>query len=309
MSHLICHYLRKPMCEVTSAAKTPLHIAVINDIHQHTELVDKMIRYWQVNKITVDYMIVCGDIVSVSRNDQEKPEKLTGLYCIARDIIHSLEGLCPRILFVPGNHDPTFLFSNSLSYSVQLTEKSINLHRCTNHLKDNLVVVGCGGSIPQYDKHICHKVGYPYHTDEQFKAHLNEVLPEDGSVPTAKQTDSLIIVTHNGPSCSHTALKFSHTKSVMQTGSESLSKVIESKEYKDRITCVLHGHTHDSQGLVNHELIPIINAGSLKFVETKTLKEGGLTGRRNQNFVVLTLREISGRWKLTDTNFHCFGYI
>ncbi|EDR22272.1 hypothetical protein, conserved [Entamoeba dispar SAW760] len=272
----------------------PLMIAVVNDIHQNMHLVERMEKYWKINNIKVDYLIVCGDFANMNVHNQDNPDIVASSIDDCKKIIKELEKLCPTVLYVPGNHDPTTLFHNSMHHSVQLTENSINLHRCAYHLKDNLVVVGCGGSVPQYDKHICHKVGYPYETDEQYKVHLNEIMPEDGSVPTTKITDSLIIVTHNGPSCSHTALKFSHNKSVMQTGSTALSKLIENPAYKRRLTCVLHGHTHDSQGLVNHELIPIINAGALK---------------RNQNFVVLTLREIKGNWKVTDTNFHCFGYI
>ena len=97
---------------------------------------------------------------------------------------------------------------------------------------------------------------------------MNEVLPEDGHIPTASPHDGVIIVTHNGPSCSHTALKFSHNKSVMQTGSPHLSKLLDSKVYQPRLVLVLHGHTHDSQGLVNHNMIPIVNAGAIKFVSS-----------------------------------------
>ncbi|KAL7715083.1 Calcineurin-like phosphoesterase domain-containing protein [Entamoeba marina] len=279
---------------MTTNQKDPIRVAVVNDIHLNMPLVEKMQRYWKINNINVDYMVVCGDFVCISIANQENREIVDEAFEECKTIMKELEKMCPHVLYVPGNHDPTTLFHNSMTHSVQISEKSINLHKCVYHLRDDLVIVGCGGSIPQYDKHICHKGGYPFLTDEQFSDQLEKVLPDDGNIPTSNLKDSVIIVTHNGPSCSHTALKFSHNKSVMQTGSPTLSKKIENPVYKNRLTCVLHGHTHDSQGLVNHEMIPIINAGALK---------------RNMNFVVITIRYIKDRWKVADSNFHCFGFI
>ncbi|ELP83493.1 hypothetical protein EIN_377180 [Entamoeba invadens IP1] len=270
-----------------------IRIAVMNDIHNSMEFIARFLQYWALKKIEVDYLIVCGDICDVRGVDQSDPQIVQDKIDVGKRIIAELEKACPTVLYVPGNHDPTTLFHNSMTHSVQLSENSVNLHRCVYHLAENLVVVGCGGSIPQYDKHICHKEGYPFENDEQFKKQLDEIMPDDGEIPTTKMTDSIIVVTHCGPSCSHTALKFSHKKSMLQTGSPSLSSKVENSIYRKRLTCVLHGHTHNSRGLVNHEMVPIINAGSIKV---------------NQYFVTLSLREIKGNWKITDTSFHCFGY-
>ena len=142
---------------------TPTHdsltIAVLNDIHLNMDLIEKLKKYWFLRRISVDYLIVCGDLVNISISEQENAEIVDESFKKCHEIIKELEKLCVHVLFVPGNHDPTTLFNNTMSHPVRLTKKSVNLHRVVYHLRQNLVIVGCGGSIPQYDKHICHKGG------------------------------------------------------------------------------------------------------------------------------------------------------
>lgn len=268
-----------------SEKKKTLKLAILNDIHEKLDHVEMLQKYWKENNLQVDCIVCCGDICTVHRNERDNEEINAQKMEIAKQAIAMLEELCPKVLYVPGNHDPTILFEKRAYYpnefnsslppastsplpcdAYKLSDSSVNLHRNAYHLKENLVFVGVGGSVPQFDGENYSKKGFPYSCDEEFAHFLHEVLPKDGKAEAVGEHDNIIIVTHNGPSCSHTSLKFSKTKSVKQTGSHCLTHIIENKEYKNRFSCILHGHTHDSQGLVNHETVKIVNAGAVKFV-------------------------------------------
>ena len=266
-------------------------IAIINDIHHNKESVQQLKKYWNQKKITADYIISCGDFVSIKTDEQTDMTKVNPAIEECHEHIHELETLCSNVLFVPGNHDPSYLFENNLNNHISLSEHSINLHRNIHRIRENLIVVGCGGCVPKTIEGKFKKVGYPYKTDQEFQKDIETVLPSDGNVPNCSKEDNIILVTHCGPSCSHTSLEFPPGKPIHQIGSDCLSQLIESKEYNQRITCLLHGHAHDSQGFVQHYHVPIINPGAVK---------------RNHCFCLITLRENDNEWIVVDVHFQNF---
>ena len=268
-----------------------INIAIVNDIHNNVESVHKLRDYWIKHNIETDYLISCGDFASLKPHEQNDSTLVSTALETCKQIIIELETLCPKVLYIPGNHDPSYLYTNSLTNHISLTPNAINLHKNVYRMADNLIVVGCGGCGHKSINGIITKKGYPYETDVQFKNDIQSIVPPDGNIPESTPNDNIILVTHCGPSCSHTSLEFPPGQPIHQIGSDYLSELIESKEYNERITCLLHGHAHDSQGFVQHYHVPIINPGAVK---------------RNHLFTLLSLEVINDKWTIIDVHFHNF---
>ena len=52
--------------------------------------------------------------------------------------------ICPNLIYLPGSHEPETLLK--MEESPKITENSINLHLKSKIIKDDLLLVGIGGS-------------------------------------------------------------------------------------------------------------------------------------------------------------------
>ena len=65
--------------------------------------------------------------------------------------MNELEGYADDLLYIPGNHDPSTLFAEDRSKLPILgSNPNGNIHRGIYKLRDNLVIIGLGGSVKDY---------------------------------------------------------------------------------------------------------------------------------------------------------------
>eukprot|EP01028_Stygiella_incarcerata_P000593 TRINITY_DN1087_c0_g1_i1.p1 TRINITY_DN1087_c0_g1~~TRINITY_DN1087_c0_g1_i1.p1 ORF type:complete len:366 (-),score=101.96 TRINITY_DN1087_c0_g1_i1:1701-2684(-) len=272
----------------------------VSDVHGSIQGVNSISDYLFSRKIEIDTVLVTGDLVSIgdgSRGDEVVESIGEGL---SVDVLLSLENICSKLVFVPGNHDPQCLFAKEPK---KLTSSSVNAHMKTVRLAPNLVAVCAGGSVPAYQDGELVWIGYPFASDEEFskvvkdlesmildkrpseskdKAPTSKDMKKDPKkeeedlegpphvfVPTPSQVepgDSIILMTHAGPSDVSTSVVLTpliRGGSPVVSGSPSLRKMLLQKSVQDRVMINVHGHTHESPGLVTLGSLPVSNSGAV----------------------------------------------
>ena len=195
-----------------------------------------------------------------------------------KTILTTLELISPNLIYIPGNHDFINLFK--VEESPKLTENSINLHLSEHLIKDDLLLVGIGGSIcslfsdeefyhayKKLDKSKIEWKGYPYidnknspdyeKSDEMFRKDLEKI---DSYVNNHK--GSVILLTHVGPFTSNTANQYE--KRIIYSGSPALNEFLI--KYENKILVNVHGHTHDAQGMGKVHTVKVCNPGALLYM-------------------------------------------
>ena len=253
-----------------------LLILLVSDTHESIENVNKLVNYCKENSIKPDYIFCLGDIMSTGKQEDQSvyDSKVDEL----KTLLTTLELISPNLIYIPGNHDFINLFK--VEDSPKLTENSINLHLSKYLIKDDLLLVGIGGSIcslysdeefyhayKKLDKSNIEWKGYPYidnkqspdyeKSDEMFRKDLEKI---DSYVNNHK--GSVILLTHVGPFTSNTANQYENK--IIYSGSPALNEFLI--KYENKILVNVHGHTHDAQGMGKVHTVKVCNPGALLYM-------------------------------------------
>ena len=253
-----------------------LLILLVSDTHESIENVNKLVNYCKENSIKPDYIFCLGDIMSTGKQEDQSVYDLK--VDELKTLLTTLELISPNLIYIPGNHDFINLFK--VEDSPKLTENSINLHLREHLIKDDLLLVGIGGSIcslysdeefyhayKKLDKSNIEWKGYPYidnnqspdyeKSDEMFRKDLEKI---DSYVNNHK--GSVILLTHVGPFTSNTANQYE--KRIIYSGSPALNEFLI--KYENKILVNVHGHTHDAQGMGKVHTVKVCNPGALLYM-------------------------------------------
>ena len=267
-------------------SKDELDFLVVSDVHEDNDNLNKLVKKLSNRKF--DYVLFLGDFLDPIDNEEEQYEKKQGdekedIKKVEK-IIKKLEEIAP-VLYVGGNHDPLSIFTDDFKIDTDL-DKTKNLHKKYQKIKDDLYIVGIGGSTPilngiNYTKdeepfkslNISNVLynGSPYEgnfteADEQFNDNLTEILDQMEEINA-----SIILMSHIGPIYSYTSIqKLNDSYPMIYLGSLNLfNKYIE----EEKIFLNVHGHTHPSRGRYNHyEHKTILNPGALAFSYYATMR-------------------------------------
>lgn len=253
-------------------------ILLVSDIHECIDNVNKLVSYCKENSINPDYIFCLGDIMNIPSGSQDNQEIFQQKLQELKNILLSLEKISPNLIYLPGNHDSINLFKGE--DSPKLTDNSINLHLKPYVIKNDLLLIGIGGSICSIfsDEKFYHAYkhldtknieweGYPYidnidspnyeKSDEMFRKDLEKI---DSDVNN--HNGNVLFLSHVGPFTSGTSNQFEDK--LIYSGSPALNEFLI--KYENKIIGNVHGHTHDAQGLGKVHNIKICNPGSLKFM-------------------------------------------
>ena len=254
-----------------------LFILLISDIHESTTNLQKAIDYCKSKKFKFDYIFCLGDMVSIDQGEQDDKTICNRKEKEIQSMFINLETLPIKnnLIYLPGNHDPSTLYSDS---PPQFTYNSINLHLKSLKIKDDLLLVGCGGSTCAIssDETLYHSYqnldtkniirgGYPYidnmtnpnyeKSDELLKNDLNKL---DNIIN--EFNGDILLITHMGPFTLNTSNQYLDNK-VTYSGSQSLNDFI--LKYENKIIGNIHGHSHKGVGMGKLHNIKIFNPGCL----------------------------------------------
>lgn len=252
-----------------------LSFLLVSDIHESIENVKEIISYCKDNSINPDYIFCLGDIMSIPQGSQGDQTIYDQRVNDLKNILSTLETICPNLIYLPGNHDFQQLFNKE--DSPKLTDNSVNLHLKSLGIKDDLLLVGIGGAIcalytdeefyhayQNLDKNNIEWKGYPYiddedspnyeKSDEMFKNDLQKI-----NLYINEYKGNVLLLSHIGPFTSNTANQYE--EKIIYSGSPSLNEFLLNHENK--ILVNVHGHTHDAQGLGKIHGITVCNPGAV----------------------------------------------
>ena len=173
-----------------------LLILLCSDTHESFENINILVSYCKQNLINPDYIFCLGDIMSIPQGSQADRTIYNQKVIELKNILSTLESISPNLIYLPGNHDFLKLFN--IEDCPKITENSINLHLKSHLIKEDLLLVGIGGSIcslytdeefyhayKNIDKNKIEWKGYPYidnedspnydKSDEMFKNDLEKI--------------------------------------------------------------------------------------------------------------------------------------
>ena len=252
-----------------------LVILLCSDTHESVENVNLLVSYCKQNSINPDYIFCLGDIMNISTGSQGDESIYNQKLLELKNILTSLESISPNLIYLPGNHDFLKLFN--VEDCPKITENSINLHLKSHIIKDDLLLVGIGGSIcslstdeefyhayKNIDKNNIEWKGYPYidnmespnydKSDEMLKNDLGKI---DSYVNEYK--GKVLVLSHNGPFTSNTANQYE--EKIIYSGSPALNEFLI--KYENKILAHVHGHTHEAQGMGKVHNVKVFNPGAL----------------------------------------------
>ena len=184
---------------------------------------------------------------------------------MAQRVLAALAGVCPRVLYVPGNHDPPAMFA---------AEDDANVHGRVLQLAPGLHVAGWGGSVQAVEAGQVVWQPYPC-PDEALPARLEHLQAAVAALP---DSDRVILLTHNGPAGSSTALVTGPDPNSLTTpglrandiytGSAALRALLTAPATQARCVLNVHGHTHQALGLARLGGVPVLNPGSLPYTRS-----------------------------------------
>lgn len=254
-----------------------IKILLISDSHENQEMITKLLHQLRLRKEVYDIIIHSGDFLfshtSKSKKDNTLPleeevseSEVEVMKCLFNQLLEFSK--YKKIYFIPGNHDPTFLFHpNSSSF---FNEKFINIHNNVwllselfednskndnSLIKDNdkLYLIGIGGSSPTVllddssstSSFISFGSTFYGNTYKESEEKLYEFYINLRNRLSAKER--FILVTHSG-FFSHTSIKYRLEK-LEKMGSYRMYDEIKNDE---SLIFHVHGHTHLSQGRFNY---------------------------------------------------------
>ena len=146
--------------------------------------------------------------------------------------MNDMEGFGDEIIYIPGNHDPsTMLARDRTKLPVLSSNPAYNIHRGAFKLRDDLLILGLGGSLPGYQqiyggplelRYQPYPYGenMPYNYGDDLAALWNEATT---TFPNAQ----FIMMTHDGPYGSSTAQNsYLSEGKVIHCGSKDLTNLL-----------------------------------------------------------------------------------
>ena len=100
-----------------------------------------------------DYVFVSGDIANMPNNTEvaDRQETETALTDLENLFKIDIEPFAKQLVYIPGNHDPIELFGRGETKKPVLsTDPNANIHMGLMRLRDDLVVIGLGGSTQNH---------------------------------------------------------------------------------------------------------------------------------------------------------------
>ena len=251
-----------------------LEILVISDIHESKENIEKLIIFCKKNYISTNYIFCLGDIVTIPQGKQEDKSICEQKEKEIKEMFILLEQINSNIIYLPGNHDPVTLFKDP----PKITENSINLHLSSYKIKDDLLLIGLGGSncSIKTDETLYHSYenldtknitwkGYPYIDDMTSPNYekSDELLKNDLDKLENYINDfegKIVLLTHMGPFISNTSNPFDK-ESIIYAGSQAVNDLI--LKFENKIIVDLHGHSHKSVGIGKVHKVKVFNPGAI----------------------------------------------
>lgn len=278
---------------------------ILSDIHLNKEKINKLIEKIKQSNIIYDYLLCCGDIVSIPDGKQNIEEYIKKNDPIAKELLMLFKQIPinKKYLFIPGNHESKTLFENKEEF----IEGVNNLHNKYMKLEENLYIVGLGGGVPvlfgepQINKVLPYTdintknvlyIGYPYNysndidnynkSDDDYGKELNNLIDE---LKKKEGDNNIILFTHAGPFSIWTNYEVSKERNAY-FGSKNLEKTFLNE---NNIFLNIHGHTHRGKGLVqlpNNKYV--VNPGDF----------------RNGNYATLKINQKeNGKWYVKESYF------
>jgi len=265
-----------------------IKLLIASDIHLSFKNIDLLGQVIKDRNEKIDYLICPGDICNfnpVNCNDEQLVKECEEEM---KKIFIALETIHPNVLYVPGNHDAkTTLLIDGDHDALKLTSHSRNLHKSSIRLDDDLVMIGCGGSLPSLKNEKNHWTGYPYQKEEDIQVDLDQMLSHSQSTTKLKENDRIILLTHSGPFTSGTTIdQVEDPGTLIHSGSKSINTLIENNK---SIFLNIHGHTHHASGMCRVGKTYIVNPGSL----------------RTGHYMIVTLEKYCNElWRIKSTEFN-----
>ena len=259
---------------------TEITFLIVSDSHENINKAKELVAYLLKRNKKIDYVIHCGDIVTVPNQEQHLEKSVTKYEPLIKEFIEELEKLNTKVIYVPGNHEPFTLFKGD--DAPLLTPTSINLHSTSYKIKDDLYIIGVGGSTPilHGDKYQIQQVpfsdldlknvkwaGYPYDVPGEGNFVKSDQMLDDDlrkgltKVKEENKDAQIILLSHNGPLYTWTNLMVLNGENLF-LGSEKIGKILMEEK---NIFLNFHGHTHEAKGVVQlGEGKTVMNPGDLE---------------------------------------------
>ena len=128
--------------------KDKINVLLLSDIHMAHQNID-LLKQWHQSRnknVNYDYVFVSGDI-GVAPNESydinHEAEKIAEQE--VNEVLLKLGIFGNQLIWIPGNHDPTTMYKPDRQDKVEN-----NIHMRATKLRDDLVVIGVGGSVPDF---------------------------------------------------------------------------------------------------------------------------------------------------------------
>ena len=287
-------------------ASKEISFLIISDTHENLSQVKALTTYLHNNPKKIDYVIHCGDIVTVPDNQQNLIQSHYRYEPLIKEILLELETLNAQLIYVPGNHEPSSLFKGENSPAI--TPTSINLHSNIFKLSDDLYMIGVGGSIPiligeNYEikqmpfsdlkrQNVLWE-GFPSNfpgednyikSDDMLNLYLENAL---NKVKEINPNAQIILLSHIGPLYTWTNVTVYKRKNLF-LGSEKIGNLLMEDK---NIFVNFHGHSHTAKGVVHlGEGQIVMNPGDLS----------------SGNFGLCTIsKKEDDKWEVINTSLNC----
>ena len=272
--------------ERTESTVTTLTALVVSDIHANIERTEEVVGWMTDTQTDADAVFVLGDIADLKYADMEDPAAVAGSEADISLILATLSSVADTVLYIPGNHDPASTHAHTQALlspppppsgsplppvcdpglAPALSDTSYNLHARVVRLAPDLVVAGFGGAVDATRQGEVVWGGYPIseHDLESALPLLWESALSDASAGRAEGDDSVLLLTHCGPTKSSTSVHDEDFPAPpIQAGSTALSEFLLQDDIQARTVANMHGHTHAGYGLAHMGAVPVFNPGSL----------------------------------------------
>jgi hypothetical protein len=202
-------------------------------------MVEKL-RQWIVdNRMEFDLTLFSGDMATMPMSHSLPQEEVDRFAEDFEQVITATAALCPCMLYVPGNHDPTKFFT-VLEEKVSITaldSPATNIHNRLIRLRPDLYVVGFGGSIPAYKDGNQFWDGFPHTTIESYTQEVQKLMTSvfANEHSPLKDNDSVILMIHNGPDLSSTSVAMQEPSEPVNSGVPYMGEFLKTA---DAVSCL-----------------------------------------------------------------------
>jgi hypothetical protein len=176
-------------------AATTLRLLLVGDVHDRVDRLQQLAAELQGREGagTIDAVLLDGDLANVPRPDAQNPQESEPWLAIIADQIAVMDELMSerdddggkggkgKVYYVPGNHDPPQLFSAAGTEAAAALgapglRRGRNVHGAATELAPNLFIAGLGGSTPARRGGVDVWSGFPYATEAEAAAVVEDEL-------------------------------------------------------------------------------------------------------------------------------------